>query len=188
MERAKAANKTPSIKLEDLQVNFEKKANDQEHPPSQLEIKSKMRDYKRRRQSYRAKNVHITRKTYTEVLREVIENQADYLRHMLKEDDESVAVSERSVRVSGSSGTESQAPQSSARELREASVVSSRRKRSATPDPPRKTDREKTYLASDTSSRHRSSNGHEHRKHRHHHHKSKHRHKHKSKRSSDSEG
>ncbi|KAM7309417.1 U11/U12 small nuclear ribonucleoprotein 48 kDa protein isoform X3 [Ixodes scapularis] len=92
--RAKAANKTPSIKLADLQINFEKKDNDQEHPPSELEIKSKMRDYKRRRQSYRAKNVHITRKSYTEVLREVIENQADYLRHMLKEDDESIAVSE----------------------------------------------------------------------------------------------
>lgn len=26
-----------------------------------------MRDYKRRRQSYRAKNVHITKKSYTEV-------------------------------------------------------------------------------------------------------------------------
>ncbi|KAG0414557.1 hypothetical protein HPB47_008253, partial [Ixodes persulcatus] len=71
----------------------------QEHPPSELEIKSKMRDYKRRRQSYRAKNVHITRKSYTEVLREVIENQADYLRHMLKEDDESIAVSESDARL-----------------------------------------------------------------------------------------
>ncbi|XP_040361088.2 U11/U12 small nuclear ribonucleoprotein 48 kDa protein isoform X1 [Ixodes scapularis] len=184
--RAKAANKTPSIKLADLQINFEKKDNDQEHPPSELEIKSKMRDYKRRRQSYRAKNVHITRKSYTEVLREVIENQADYLRHMLKEDDESIAVSERPTRVSGSSRTESQAPPSSVREAREASVASSKRRRSLTPEP-RKTAREKTHHASDTSSRHRSSNGHEHRKHRHHHHKGKHKHKHKSKRSPGSE-
>ncbi|XP_029843322.2 U11/U12 small nuclear ribonucleoprotein 48 kDa protein isoform X2 [Ixodes scapularis] len=185
--RAKAANKTPSIKLADLQINFEKKDNgNQEHPPSELEIKSKMRDYKRRRQSYRAKNVHITRKSYTEVLREVIENQADYLRHMLKEDDESIAVSERPTRVSGSSRTESQAPPSSVREAREASVASSKRRRSLTPEP-RKTAREKTHHASDTSSRHRSSNGHEHRKHRHHHHKGKHKHKHKSKRSPGSE-
>lgn len=36
-------------------------------PKSQLEILAEMRDYKRRRQSYRAKNVHITKKSYTEV-------------------------------------------------------------------------------------------------------------------------
>ncbi|CAN7937309.1 unnamed protein product [Ixodes hexagonus] len=188
VERAKAANKTPSIKLEDLQINFEKKTNGNEYeerPPSHLEIKSKMRDYKRRRQSYRAKNVHITRKSYTEVLREVIENQTDYLKHMLKEDDESIAVS---TRVSGSSGTESQAPPSSVREQREASVASSKRKRSVTPEP-RKTDREKTYSLSDTSSRHRQVTRiwPYHRKHRHHHHKSKHKHKHKSKGNEDSE-
>lgn len=36
-------------------------------PKSYLEILAEVRDYKRRRQSYRAKNVHITKKSYTEV-------------------------------------------------------------------------------------------------------------------------
>lgn len=39
----------------------------QKGPKSHLEILAEMRDYKRRRQSYRAKNVHITKKSYTEV-------------------------------------------------------------------------------------------------------------------------
>ncbi|XP_043912287.1 U11/U12 small nuclear ribonucleoprotein 48 kDa protein [Protopterus annectens] len=41
-------------------------------PKSHLELIAEMRDYKRRRQSYRAKNVHITKKSYTEVIRDVI--------------------------------------------------------------------------------------------------------------------
>lgn len=87
VERGKATNKTSSVKLEDLQVNFEKKPTaDEQRPPSQLELKSQMRDYKRRRQSYRAKNVHITRKTYTEILKEVIENQTEYLKQLQAED------------------------------------------------------------------------------------------------------
>lgn len=39
----------------------------QGEPKSHLELMAEMRDYKRRRQSYRAKNVHITKKSYTEV-------------------------------------------------------------------------------------------------------------------------
>ncbi|KAH6928087.1 hypothetical protein HPB50_011638 [Hyalomma asiaticum] len=97
VERAKATNKTSSVKLEDLQVNFEKKTNKDEHPPSELELKRQMRDYKRRRQSYRAKNVHITQKTYTEILREVIENQTEYLKQLQKGDDEEAGSSPRSA-------------------------------------------------------------------------------------------
>lgn len=40
---------------------------EQNEPKSHLELIAEMRDYKRRRQSYRAKNVHITKKSYTEV-------------------------------------------------------------------------------------------------------------------------
>ncbi|XP_006864164.1 PREDICTED: U11/U12 small nuclear ribonucleoprotein 48 kDa protein [Chrysochloris asiatica] len=46
--------------------------NSQKCPKSYLEILAEVRDYKRRRQSYRAKNVHITKKSYTEVIRDVI--------------------------------------------------------------------------------------------------------------------
>ncbi|KAF3815307.1 hypothetical protein GH733_016689, partial [Mirounga leonina] len=40
--------------------------NSRKSPKSYLEILAEVRDYKRRRQSYRAKNVHITKKSYTE--------------------------------------------------------------------------------------------------------------------------
>ncbi|XP_038626949.1 LOW QUALITY PROTEIN: U11/U12 small nuclear ribonucleoprotein 48 kDa protein [Tachyglossus aculeatus] len=59
----------------DLFVDLAAKVNQddgQKGPKSHLEILAEMRDYKRRRQSYRAKNVHITKKSYTEVIREVI--------------------------------------------------------------------------------------------------------------------
>ncbi|XP_028591849.2 U11/U12 small nuclear ribonucleoprotein 48 kDa protein [Podarcis muralis] len=59
----------------DLFVDLAAKVNQddgQKGPKSHLEILAEMRDYKRRRQSYRAKNVHITKKSYTEVIRDVI--------------------------------------------------------------------------------------------------------------------
>lgn len=184
VDRGKATNKTPSIKLEDLQVNFEKKPNeDQERTPSHLEIKSKMRDYKRRRQSYRAKNVHITQKTYTEVLREVIENQTEYLGQLLKEDGESVAASERSTRMGSSSGGEVHVSPCVPKEPREQSAVLFKRTRSNSPDMESSSShsRKERRYSPDSSTRHRSSNSHEHRKH----HKSKHKHKHKSSRNGD---
>ncbi|RUS85277.1 hypothetical protein EGW08_006978 [Elysia chlorotica] len=46
---------------------------------SKLEQLAALRDMKRRRQSYRAKNVHITKKSYTEIIREVIVNQMEIL-------------------------------------------------------------------------------------------------------------
>ncbi|GFN99169.1 U11/u12 small nuclear ribonucleoprotein 48 kda protein [Plakobranchus ocellatus] len=46
---------------------------------SKLEQLAALRDMKRRRQSYRAKNVHITKKSYTEIIREVILNQMEIL-------------------------------------------------------------------------------------------------------------
>ena len=38
-----------------------------EKPTSKVELLAMLRDQKRRRQSYRAKNVHVTKKSYTEV-------------------------------------------------------------------------------------------------------------------------
>ncbi|KAM5158242.1 U11/U12 small nuclear ribonucleoprotein 48 kDa protein [Mantella aurantiaca] len=57
--------------FEDLTAKI-KQDDDQKCPKSHLEIMAEMRDYKRRRQSYRAKNVHITKKSYTEIIRDVI--------------------------------------------------------------------------------------------------------------------
>ncbi|XP_018415846.1 PREDICTED: U11/U12 small nuclear ribonucleoprotein 48 kDa protein [Nanorana parkeri] len=57
--------------LEDLTAKINQD-DGQKCPKSHLEIMAEMRDYKRRRQSYRAKNVHITKKSYTEIIRDVI--------------------------------------------------------------------------------------------------------------------
>ncbi|NWY02303.1 SNR48 protein, partial [Nothoprocta ornata] len=58
----------------------------QKGPKSHLEILAEMRDYKRRRQSYRAKNVHITKKSYTEVIRDVIGVHMEELSHHWQEE------------------------------------------------------------------------------------------------------
>ncbi|XP_038148313.1 U11/U12 small nuclear ribonucleoprotein 48 kDa protein [Cyprinodon tularosa] len=60
----------------------------QNEPKSHLELMAEMRDYKRRRQSYRAKNVHITKKSYTEVIREVISVHSEELARQWKEDED----------------------------------------------------------------------------------------------------
>lgn len=52
--------------LVDLLLYFTENS-DKDKPKSYLEYMKAVRDYKRRRQSYRAKNVHITKKSYTEV-------------------------------------------------------------------------------------------------------------------------
>ncbi|XP_045064330.1 U11/U12 small nuclear ribonucleoprotein 48 kDa protein [Coregonus clupeaformis] len=74
---------------EDLYVDLVaklKKGNDQNEHKSHLELMAEMRDYKRRRQSYRAKNVHNTKKSYTEVIREVINVHSVELSSQWKEE------------------------------------------------------------------------------------------------------
>lgn len=194
VERGKATNKSAAVKLDDLQISFEKKPDKDQQPPSELELRSQMRDYKRRRQSYRAKNVHITRKTYTEILKEVIENQTEYLRQ-LQTDDDAGDISSRTMdstlenvdsfvdctnkQSSDKDEAGAQLPPHHARNQRESSVVSSssKRKRSCSPNfRDRGEDRKRSSHSRD---RHRSSERHEHKRkhHRSHHHKSKHKHK-----------
>uniref|UniRef100_A0A8C8YIK9 Small nuclear ribonucleoprotein U11/U12 subunit 48 n=1 Tax=Prolemur simus TaxID=1328070 RepID=A0A8C8YIK9_PROSS len=62
--------------------------NSRKSPKSYLEILAEVRDYKRRRQSYRAKNVHITKKSYTEVIRDVINVHMEELSHHWQEEQE----------------------------------------------------------------------------------------------------
>ncbi|KAK0141066.1 U11/U12 small nuclear ribonucleoprotein [Merluccius polli] len=74
---------------EDLYVDLVaklKRDEEQGEPKSHLELMAEMRDYKRRRQSYRAKNVHITKKSYTEVIREVIDVHSMELARQWKEE------------------------------------------------------------------------------------------------------
>ncbi|XP_072176180.1 U11/U12 small nuclear ribonucleoprotein 48 kDa protein-like [Diadema setosum] len=67
----------------DLELNLDQDQNDDDNaggkPKSRLEVLAEMRDYRRRRQSYRAKNVHITRKTKTDVMREIIDTHMKFL-------------------------------------------------------------------------------------------------------------
>ncbi|XP_004325554.2 U11/U12 small nuclear ribonucleoprotein 48 kDa protein isoform X1 [Tursiops truncatus] len=62
--------------------------NSRKSPKSYLEILAEVRDYKRRRQSYRAKNVHITKKSYTEVIRDVINVHMEELCSQWQEEQE----------------------------------------------------------------------------------------------------
>ncbi|KAM9233588.1 U11/U12 small nuclear ribonucleoprotein 48 kDa protein [Dugong dugon] len=62
--------------------------NSRKCPKSYLEILAEVRDYKRRRQSYRAKNVHITKKSYTEVIRDVINVHMEELSSQWQEEQE----------------------------------------------------------------------------------------------------
>lgn len=64
------------------------KDDEQNEPKTHLELMAEMRDYKRRRQSYRAKNVHITKKSYTEVIREVINVHSEELTRQWREEED----------------------------------------------------------------------------------------------------
>lgn len=93
--------KEASSSNDDLYVDLVSKLQkdeEQNEPKTKLELMAEMRDYKRRRQSYRAKNVHITKKSYTEVIREVISVHSEELARQWKEEDE-----EESMRVEQSS-------------------------------------------------------------------------------------
>ncbi|XP_022083342.1 U11/U12 small nuclear ribonucleoprotein 48 kDa protein-like isoform X2 [Acanthaster planci] len=96
LEKSKASREKDTVSLQDLEFNQEAplKTDESAKPKTRLEILAEMRDYKRRRQSYRAKNVHITRRSQTEIMREVIEAQMNELQQALQGDDRSVQNSE----------------------------------------------------------------------------------------------
>lgn len=110
---------------EDLYVDLVaklKKGDEQSGPKSHLEVLAEMRDYRRRRQSYRAKNVHITKKSYTEVIREVIDIHSGELGRIWQEvkDEESKAPQPSSH----SNGGESEKGRSASVESRESRISS----------------------------------------------------------------
>ncbi|MGH0164973.1 UNVERIFIED_CONTAM: hypothetical protein FKN15_059591 [Acipenser sinensis] len=90
-ETSRQKSKTESSENDDLYVDLAdklKRDEDLNCPKSHLEVLAEMRDYKRRRQSYRAKNVHITKKSYTEVIREVIDVHSGELARLWQLEDE----------------------------------------------------------------------------------------------------
>ncbi|XP_069776967.1 U11/U12 small nuclear ribonucleoprotein 48 kDa protein [Narcine bancroftii] len=92
-EISQQKNKSRSFENDsDLYVDLAAKLSrgeEQKGPKSHLEILAEMRDYKRRRQSYRAKNVHITKKSYTEIIKDVINVHMEELSRQWKDPNES---------------------------------------------------------------------------------------------------
>nr|XP_046255537.1 U11/U12 small nuclear ribonucleoprotein 48 kDa protein [Scatophagus argus] len=86
-QREGAASSTNDDLYVDL-VSKLQKDEGQNEPKTHLELMAEMRDYKRRRQSYRAKNVHITKKSYTEVIREVINVHSEELSRQWREEEQ----------------------------------------------------------------------------------------------------
>ncbi|XP_036446194.1 U11/U12 small nuclear ribonucleoprotein 48 kDa protein isoform X1 [Colossoma macropomum] len=124
---------------EDLYVDLVSKLNkgeEQSGPKSHLEVLAEMRDYKRRRQSYRAKNVHITKKSYTEVIREVINVHSGELARLWQEEreEESKAAQHLHRRPSGEGRSGSVESRESHTSLREESSSRHRRHRKRSRD------------------------------------------------------
>ncbi|XP_062911648.1 U11/U12 small nuclear ribonucleoprotein 48 kDa protein isoform X1 [Mobula hypostoma] len=97
-ETSQQKNKSRSFENDsDLYVDLAAKLSQEEEqkgPKSHLEILAEMRDYKRRRQSYRAKNVHITKKSYTEIIKDVINVHMEELSRQWKDQSDSDNVEE----------------------------------------------------------------------------------------------
>ncbi|XP_069816292.1 U11/U12 small nuclear ribonucleoprotein 48 kDa protein [Dendropsophus ebraccatus] len=130
---------------------------EQKCPKSHLEIMAEMRDYKRRRQSYRAKNVHITKKSYTEIIRDVINVHMEELGskwHNDTQDDASSSISSSSVkRRERSRSTESRQSGGSHRDRHRSGR---RREHSSSPRRRRSKDRDKDSRHKDRDEKHHS--------------------------------
>lgn len=72
-----------SLTIDLLDAFKKKKAQSGDHK-DKLEMLAMHRDMKRRPQSYRAKSVHTTGKSYSEILRNIIENQCESLKCRLE--------------------------------------------------------------------------------------------------------
>nr|XP_004666210.1 U11/U12 small nuclear ribonucleoprotein 48 kDa protein [Jaculus jaculus] len=116
------------------------KDNSRKSPKSYLEILAEVRDYKRRRQSYRAKNVHITKKSYTEVIRDVIKVHMEELSEHWQderdraEDDAGKNEERRSVSVDSRQSGGSHLDAQSSRHRRDRSRSPHKRKRNKDKD------------------------------------------------------
>ncbi|XP_056377094.1 U11/U12 small nuclear ribonucleoprotein 48 kDa protein [Hyla sarda] len=117
---------------------------EQKCPKSHLEIMAEMRDYKRRRQSYRAKNVHITKKSYTEIIRDVINVHMEELSgkwHDEIQDDACSSMSSSSIKRRERSGSTDS--RQSGGSYRDRHRSGRKRERSSSPRRHRSRDREK---------------------------------------------
>ncbi|XP_072042734.1 U11/U12 small nuclear ribonucleoprotein 48 kDa protein-like [Amphiura filiformis] len=86
VQKAKEAGHGSNVSLEDLAfdpTSFQKGKRDAE---SRAAAFAKQRDLKRRRQTYRAKNVHITRRSQTQIMKEIIDSQMSELEDIYQDE------------------------------------------------------------------------------------------------------
>jgi len=69
---------------ENLDKDALKKLSSKNASPSNINIIKELRDFKRRRRTYRAKNVAVTKRSYTEVLRDVLKTHMENLQQSLE--------------------------------------------------------------------------------------------------------
>ncbi|XP_063779185.1 U11/U12 small nuclear ribonucleoprotein 48 kDa protein isoform X2 [Pseudophryne corroboree] len=139
------AEKNESDLFEDLTSKINQD-DEQKCPKSHLEIMAEMRDYKRRRQSYRAKNVHITKKSYTEIIRDVINLHMNELSSKWQEemhDEANSTISSSSVKRRDQQRSPSVESRQSAGSHRDQHRSGRRRERSRSPHRHRSRDRDK---------------------------------------------
>ncbi|KAK2156446.1 hypothetical protein LSH36_213g03026 [Paralvinella palmiformis] len=86
VDTAIAAQKPTTIPIEDLQLLEPSQSGDNK-PKTVLELKAEERDMKRRRASYRGKSVHTAKKSYAEVIRDVIVTQCELLQEKWKSEE-----------------------------------------------------------------------------------------------------
>lgn len=82
VETAKARNRCTSFPEDQLMLLEDQKSREDTKGMSDLERKAYERDLKRRRQSYKGKSTHTSKKSHYEILRDLIGNQMDIVTQM----------------------------------------------------------------------------------------------------------
>ncbi|XP_060588665.1 U11/U12 small nuclear ribonucleoprotein 48 kDa protein-like [Ruditapes philippinarum] len=155
IKRAKEANRLKELGQDELLVSENLadliKKDNEERKLDPFEEMAALRDYRRRRQTYRAKNVHITKKSHTEITREVINNQMEMYTQSLKDEmghsqmlDDQAETDSRRIKTEDSTGEKDRDDRSRHRDSRrydrsrsrsrDRSYRSSRRSRSRSRD------------------------------------------------------
>ncbi|KAK2176365.1 hypothetical protein NP493_667g01070 [Ridgeia piscesae] len=173
----KATNKMISFPKEQLMLleDQEDKTDDQNKDiPEHLQQLMQERDLKRKRQKYRAKNVHITQKSHTEIIREVLANQMELLHRRWSDEERAKRKSdEKEEQINSEKDMEQSRKSWSHRSLDRRRHRS--RDRSGGDDNSSRKRRHRSTSREDSPDRHRSDrHRHKHHKHKHHRHSRRH--------------
>nr|CAB3266439.1 U11/U12 small nuclear ribonucleoprotein 48 kDa protein-like [Phallusia mammillata] len=130
LERLKLKKSTTDLSLlTDLQTEgFEiSKSSTDVLPASELARLKEQRDHKRRRQTYRAKNVHITKRTQTEIFRDVLQVHMEELRQLWNNESQEESASNQTSGVWGKHNSSQSRDSSSVKEQGSSLLLEQRR-------------------------------------------------------------